>query len=75
MSDKRFFYVVVMTDIKGYCFRKVVTTGGAMFNAELLQNSIVNELNNDGVSEPVKRAYVMHWTEFENEKDYESFIK
>ena len=75
MSNKRFFYVVVMTDIQGYCFRKVTTTGGAMFNAELLTNSIVNELNNDGVSDPVERAYVMQWTEFASEKDYEDFIK
>lgn len=77
MSDnKRYFYVVVMADDKTYCFRKVVMTGGAMFNAELLTNDIINELNNDGSDrDRVESAYIFSWTEFKNKEDYEGFIK
>lgn len=73
----RYFYVVIMTDDHGFSFRKIIMSGGAMFNAELLTLDIINEINNDdSLDRPwIKAAYIHHWTEFKSKQDYEDFIR
>lgn len=72
MSDRRYFNVVLVSSF-GTSVRQVDVGGGEMFNAELLELDVANDINKDGLL--VDKVFVSHWTEFKSESDFKQFMK
>lgn len=69
---ERFFNVVLISSSGTYT-RQLGTTNGDMFNAQELEQTVIEQLQQGG--ENVTHVAVSHWNEFDSKRDFEQFIK
>lgn len=71
MQD-RYFHVVIKVP-SGVHTRQLAMENGEMFNAQEVEQNVVEDMRKKGVS--VASAAVIDWKEFKSESDFEQFIK